>query len=88
MNLLETFIRRPVTTAMASLALVLFGILAYLNLPVREFPDVDPPVIAVTTILPGGEPAGSRVLRDRHPGKGAQHGGRAAHHDQREARKG
>lgn len=56
MKLLELFIRRPVMAAMLSLAMLVFGALAYARLPVREFPDADPPVVSVTTILPGANP--------------------------------
>ena len=56
MKLLELFIRRPVLAAMLSLALLVFGALAYTRLPVREFPDADAPVVSVTTILPGANP--------------------------------
>jgi multidrug efflux pump len=41
---------------MVSIALVLFGSLGYQRLAVREFPDVDPPVVSVSTILPGANP--------------------------------
>jgi len=57
MRFIELFIRRPVLAAMLSLALLLFGALAFVRLPVREFPDVDPPVISVTTLLPGANPS-------------------------------
>ena len=53
MKLSETAIRRPVLASMLSAALVLFGVIGYSRLSVREFPDVDPPVISVTTTLPG-----------------------------------
>jgi multidrug efflux pump len=33
--------------------LVLFGAIGYTRLAVREFPDVDPPIVSVTTELPG-----------------------------------
>jgi len=39
-----------------SVALVLFGAIAFLRLPVREFPDVDPPVVSVSTFLQGANP--------------------------------
>ena len=38
---------------MLSAALVLFGIIGYQKLSVREYPDVDPPIISVSTTLPG-----------------------------------
>src|SRR5713101_7525982 len=53
MKLSETSIHRPVLASMLSAALVLFGAIGYTRLSVREFPDVDPPVISVSTTLPG-----------------------------------
>lgn len=41
---------------MMSLALVLFGIISLTRLPVRELPDVDPPIVSVSTIYPGASP--------------------------------
>ena len=38
---------------MLSAALVLFGVIGYTRLSVRELPDIDPPIISVTTTLPG-----------------------------------
>jgi multidrug efflux pump len=55
-KLIELFIRRPVLAAMLSLALLVSGTLAYVALPVREFPDADPPIVSVTTFLPGANP--------------------------------
>jgi multidrug efflux pump len=46
-------IKRPVFTAMMSLALILFGMIALQRLPVRELPNIDPPIISVTTVYPG-----------------------------------
>src|SRR5437868_1452976 len=45
MNLSEPFIRRPVMTALLTLSAILFGVLAYQNLPVNSLPAVDYPVI-------------------------------------------
>jgi multidrug efflux pump len=53
MKLSETAIRRPVLASMLSAALVLFGVIGYTRLSVRELPDIDPPIISVTTVLPG-----------------------------------
>src|SRR5260221_9109584 len=53
MKLSEPAIRRPVLDSMLSVALVLFGAIGYNRLSVRELPDIDPPVISVTTVLPG-----------------------------------
>jgi multidrug efflux pump len=56
MKLSDLSIRRPVLASMLSLALVLFGVIGYTELAVREFPDVDPPIVSVTTVLPGANP--------------------------------
>ncbi len=56
MKLSDTAIRRPVLAAMMSTALVLFGGIGYFRLPVREFPDVDAPIVSVTTVLRGANP--------------------------------
>ena len=53
MKLSETAIKRPVLASMLSAALVLFGFIGYSRLSVRELPDIDPPIISVTTVLPG-----------------------------------
>jgi multidrug efflux pump len=53
MKLSEVAIKRPVLASMASAALVLFGEIGYSRLSVRELPDIDPPVISVSTTLPG-----------------------------------
>ena len=56
MGFAETFIRRPVLASMLSVGLILFGIIGYSKLPVREFPDADPPIVSVTVTLPGASP--------------------------------
>jgi len=56
MILSDLSIRRPVLASMLSAALVLFGIIGYRQLSVREYPDVDPPVISVQTFLAGANP--------------------------------
>ncbi len=56
MQFAELFIRRPVLASMLSLGLILVGVLGYTRLPVREFPDADPPIVSVTVILPGASP--------------------------------
>lgn len=56
MILSDISIQRPVLATMMSLALVLFGVISYNRLSVREFPDIDPPIVSVRTILPGANP--------------------------------
>lgn len=53
MSLPELCIRRPIFAIMLNLLIVLFGVVGYLQLPVRELPDVDPPIVTVTTIYSG-----------------------------------
>ncbi|MBI4004480.1 MAG: efflux transporter outer membrane subunit [Candidatus Omnitrophica bacterium] len=53
MRISEISIHRPVLATMMSAALVLFGVIGLSRLPVRELPDVDPPIVNVTTIYPG-----------------------------------
>lgn len=56
MNLSAIFIRRVVMTSVLMIALVLFGGMAYFNLPVSELPDVEFPTITVNMSLPGANP--------------------------------
>jgi len=53
MKLSEISIKRPVLASMMSLGLILFGIIGLNRLPVRELPDIDPPIVNVTTVYPG-----------------------------------
>ena len=56
MVLSDLSIRRPVLASMLSLALVLFGVIGYRQLTIREYPDVDPPVVSVSVFLRGANP--------------------------------
>jgi hydrophobe/amphiphile efflux-1 (HAE1) family protein/NodT family efflux transporter outer membrane factor (OMF) lipoprotein len=53
MKLSEISIQRPVLASMMSLGLILFGVIGLSRLPVRELPDIDPPIVNVTTVYPG-----------------------------------
>ncbi|MYL82885.1 multidrug transporter subunit MdtC [Desulfovibrio aerotolerans] len=57
MNLPEICIRRPVGTALLTLALMLAGAIAFRLLPAAALPQVDFPTISVSAQLPGAEPA-------------------------------
>ena len=57
MKLSEVSIQRPVLATMMNLALILFGLVALTRLPVRELPDIDPPVVSVLTVYPGANAA-------------------------------
>jgi len=56
MNLSRIFIERPVMTALVTLAILLFGVVAFRSLPVAALPTVDYPNIQVTAALPGASP--------------------------------
>ena len=56
MNIPALFIRRPVTTVLVMLGIILFGVMAYITLPVNDLPNVDFPTITVSASLPGASP--------------------------------
>jgi len=56
MKLSVTSIQRPVLATVMSLAILLFGIIAFTRLPVREYPDIDPPIISVVSLYRGANP--------------------------------
>jgi len=53
MILSDLAVKRPVFAAVLSLLLVAFGLVAFDRLPLREYPDIDPPVVSVQTVYPG-----------------------------------
>jgi len=56
MNFSDIFIRRPVATTLIVLAIVIFGVMGYRQLPVSDLPTVDFPTIQVQASLPGASP--------------------------------
>lgn len=56
MKLSELSIERPVLATVMSLAIILFGALSFTFLPVREYPDIESPVVSVTTFYRGANP--------------------------------
>src|SRR5438105_6422738 len=50
------FIRRPITTTLIMIGIVLFGLIGYHSLPVSDLPAVDYPTINVSAGLPGANP--------------------------------
>ena len=56
MNIAEIFIRRPIMTTLVTSAILVFGIIAYRQLPVSDLPNVDYPTIQVSAALPGANP--------------------------------
>jgi multidrug efflux pump len=57
MNISTTSIKRPVFASVMSFAILLFGIIAFTRLPVREYPDIDPPIISVVSLYRGASPS-------------------------------
>ncbi|MBK6345654.1 MAG: efflux RND transporter permease subunit [Bacteroidales bacterium] len=53
MNISELSIKRPILATVMNLFLILFGIIGYTFLGVREYPAIDPPVITVSTSYTG-----------------------------------
>src|SRR5580692_5482634 len=56
MSLSAPFIARPIGTTLLTIAVALFGVIAYVFLPVSALPQVDFPTIQVNAILPGANP--------------------------------
>ncbi|MFL6301709.1 MAG: multidrug efflux RND transporter permease subunit [Terriglobales bacterium] len=56
MNPSRIFIERPVATSLLMVGVLLVGILAYRQLPVSALPQVDYPIIQITTFYPGASP--------------------------------
>ncbi len=46
-------IKRPVLASVLALLLLAFGVVSFLRLPLREFPDIDPPVVSIETSYRG-----------------------------------
>jgi HAE1 family hydrophobic/amphiphilic exporter-1 len=55
-NISALFIRRRVLTIVLTLGLVVYGIFAFLRLPVALLPSVDFPTVVVAASLPGASP--------------------------------
>lgn len=49
MSLSSLSIRRPVLASVMSIVIVLFGVISFFYLGVREYPSVDPPIVTVST---------------------------------------
>jgi multidrug efflux pump len=69
----ELSIKRPVFATVISLMLVILGLAALFNLPVRQYPDIDPPVVSIETTYRGAsaevvETKITQVIEDRISG--------------------
>src|SRR3954452_12322067 len=62
MQVSDIFIRRPVFAVVVSLLLMVGGLASLLQMPVREYPAVDPPIVSVNTVYKG---ASNEVIESR-----------------------
>src|ERR1035437_4411061 len=62
MNISELSLKRPVLATVMNLLIILFGIIGYYFLGVREYPAIDPPMISVTTSYVG---ANSNIMESQ-----------------------
>lgn len=62
MILSDVSVKRPVFAAVMSMLLVALGVLSFNDLPVREIPEIEFPVVSITTIYPG---ASAQVIENR-----------------------
>src|ERR1700733_6161473 len=56
MRFTDFFIRRAITTTLLMVAILAFGLLSYVSLPVSDLPAVEYPTIQVSAGLPGANP--------------------------------
>jgi len=73
MILSDISITRPVFASVLSLLLIAFGLVAFDRLPLREYPDIDAPVVSVETVYRGAaanvvESRITQVIEDRIAG--------------------
>lgn len=57
MLLSDISVKRPIFATVISLLLVAFGIVSFTLLPLRELPNIDPPIVSVDTEYPGASAA-------------------------------
>ena len=73
MILSDVSVKRPVLAAVISLLLIAFGLVAFDRLPLREYPNIDPPIVSIDTVYPGAsadivESRITRIIEDRIAG--------------------
>lgn len=61
MKFSHIFIKRPIFAAVLSVLVLIVGALAYVSLPISQFPDVAPPTVEVVAMYPG---ANARTLSE------------------------
>ncbi len=73
MLLSDISVKRPVFSAVISLLLISFGILSFMETPLREYPDVSVPIVSISTNYPGAsadvvETKITQIIEDRISG--------------------
>ena len=73
MLLSDVSVKRPVFATVINLLLIIFGIVAISMLSLREYPDIDPPIVSVSTNYTGAsanivETRITQLLEDRISG--------------------
>lgn len=73
MLLSDVSVKRPVFASVVNILLIVFGIVAFTMLPLREYPDIDPPVVSIDTNYTGAsadivETQITQVIEDRISG--------------------
>jgi multidrug efflux pump len=56
MNFSHFFIRRPIFAAVLSIVIVLVGLIAMVQLPIAQYPQIVPPTVVVRAVYPGANP--------------------------------
>ncbi|MEQ8746058.1 efflux RND transporter permease subunit [Pyruvatibacter sp.] len=73
MFLSDLSVTRPVFAMVLGILLVVFGIVSFTQLPLRQYPDIDPPVVSIETGYPGAaasivETRITEIIEDRISG--------------------
>lgn len=69
----DIFIKKPVFASVVSILLIVFGIISFTRLSLREYPNIDPPVVSISVNYPGAsasivESRVTQVVEDRISG--------------------
>lgn len=73
MILSDVSVKRPVFASVISLVLIIFGVIAFDRLSLREYPDIDAPIVSIDTRYPGAsasvvETRITQIIEDRIAG--------------------
>ncbi|MBE1300913.1 MAG: MMPL family transporter [Alteromonadaceae bacterium] len=73
MILSDLSVKRPVFATVVNVLLLVFGIVAFTQLALREYPDIDPPIVSINTTYPGAsasivESRITQIIEDRISG--------------------